>query len=205
MAKKFKISLKLTGLDIQIEGSKEDVPLMTTAIGNQIAGLLAPASKIIEGEITKTNEPISNEILESKNKPKKRRTSSQKNRNLSKSDNDESEMQKFIDLKHNSSKWGIPLQKWKTVDKSLWLLYILSEERLANELTSRIISDTFNRHFRQSGTIRPNNISRDFGKLKSKAPSLVSENTALSPSKWFLTQAGIIHAKELVEQALGKK
>lgn len=52
MGSKFKIKFKVEKLELEIEGNREDVPLITQALGQQVSGLLAPASDIVQGEIT---------------------------------------------------------------------------------------------------------------------------------------------------------
>jgi hypothetical protein len=38
------VKLKLTGLEFELEGSGEDVPLLTKNIASQLAGVLTPAA-----------------------------------------------------------------------------------------------------------------------------------------------------------------
>jgi len=40
--------MKLQGLELGIEGSREDASLLSQNIGAQVAGLMAPVSNIIE-------------------------------------------------------------------------------------------------------------------------------------------------------------
>lgn len=43
---KFKFKFKLQGLEIEMEGAKEDIPLMANSLGNHLAGLMQPASEM---------------------------------------------------------------------------------------------------------------------------------------------------------------
>ena len=38
---KFKFKLKLQGLELEMEGAREDIPLMAQNLGNQLTGTLA--------------------------------------------------------------------------------------------------------------------------------------------------------------------
>ncbi|MEH2257179.1 hypothetical protein [Nostoc sp.] len=70
MANKFKIKLKVTGFELEVEGSREDVPFMAQAVGQQMSGLLIPASNIVEGEIIENKDLPQ---LASEAKPKTRK------------------------------------------------------------------------------------------------------------------------------------
>lgn len=87
--------------------------------------------------------------------------------------------------------------------KSLWLLFVATNETDIKEMGSAMITETFNKHFRQSGPILAHNVARDLGRLKKKTPPQVSEDTTQNPSAWFLTEAGIREAQKLVTEARG--
>jgi hypothetical protein len=53
---KFMIKLKLQGLELEIDGSREEMPNITQNLGRQIAGMLQPAGAIIEGEVVSGGE-----------------------------------------------------------------------------------------------------------------------------------------------------
>lgn len=197
---KFKISLKLTGLELQVEGSRDDVPLMTEAVGRQFAGLLMPASDIVEGEIVSPTTSALPAPIEQRTTRKSPRRRSQTGHSSAKPATTEA----ALDWRHDSSKWGTPQQGWATADKSIWLLYVVANELSVKEMTGRQISSTFNKHFRQAGPIQVFNVNRDLGKLKLKSPALTSEDTTKDPSAWFLVHAGEQRAQELVTKALGQ-
>jgi hypothetical protein len=46
---KFTAKLKLTGLELEIEGSRDDVPLITSGVAARLAGAMMPAANIVEG------------------------------------------------------------------------------------------------------------------------------------------------------------
>jgi hypothetical protein len=47
---KFSIKMKLQGLELEIEGAREDASLISRTLGQQFAGLLQPVGAIIDGE-----------------------------------------------------------------------------------------------------------------------------------------------------------
>lgn len=199
---KFKISLKVTGIELQIEGSRDDVPLMTQAAGQQLASLFMPASNVVEGEFVDATNQLPAPPPEPERKNSKRSSRQRSSSNGSRANNVTGP--EAIDWVHDPSKWGSPKQEWSTADKAIWTLYVVSKERDLGEISAYVIVTTFNKHFREAGLIRVNNTNRDLGKAKGKSPALVGENTTEKPSGWFLTQAGIRRAEELVSQALGR-
>ena len=46
----FKMKLKLTGLELEIEVTREDVPVVTSNVAAQLAGAMMPAANIVEGK-----------------------------------------------------------------------------------------------------------------------------------------------------------
>lgn len=189
---KFKLKFKLQGLELEVEGSREDVPMITNAIGQQFANMLQPTTQIIDGEaeVVSSSQPVAI------NAPKKRKRPSK-----STSSNGQQVSTKesiSITWKHDSVKYSSPIQEWKTVQKALWILYVVSEECHTDELSAPAIADIFNREFKRAGTIRGTNISRDFGKLKLGKDALVGE-TVGSPSTWFLTEKGKSEVLNLIQ------
>lgn len=203
MANKFKIKLKVTSFELEIEGSREDVPFMTQAVGQQMSGLLIPASNIVEGEIIE-NKDLPQLPSEAKPKSRKKRSSRQYSQISTNSTLNGKGKASALDWKHDPSKWGNPQQDWSTTDKSMWLLYVVHRETEVLELTGSEISTTFNKHFRQSGQISTGQINRDLGRAKGKKPALVSENTTKNPSAWFLTTEGEKCVQQLIAQARGQ-
>lgn len=188
---KIKIKFKLQGLELEIEGTKDDVPLIMDGIGQQISGLLQPAATIVgepdldqvsKGVIPASLAPLKPEGKKRPNKKKSNNTSNTSSNGASGA----------IDFINKPEQYGTPRQIWKTSQKAMWILYVVSKETSFTSMTAPQISDTFNKHFRQAGEVRGSNISRDLGKLKVTRGSLppVSEDTTQSPSQWFLTEEG---------------
>jgi hypothetical protein len=92
---------------------------------------------------------------------------------------------------------------WTSLQKSLWLLYVVENILSKSELTVTQISETFNKHFRQAKTIRPSNVSRDLGQKKIGNKALVGENTTVTPSSWYLTEEGKKFVQNLLTESKG--
>ena len=193
---KFKIKMKLTGLELDIEGSKEDIPLIAANLGQQLTGLLGPAAAIASGtdaSLSSAPAPSPLQMVEEVKRRKKRATTSRS------ADAQSDTATAPIDFRHDPVKFGSPKQSWKTSDKAIWLLHVVGKE-----LSGAVIAATFNKHFRQAGTITVGNSNRDLGRLKSKSPSVVGEDTTKNPPQWFLTEEGSRQALKLVGDGLGR-
>lgn len=140
---KFKIKLKITGFELEVEGNRDDVPLIANSVGQQIAGLLEPATNIIEGdmhsveEVKQLNPPQSKASHRSQRKSQGKKVVSPNH-------------EQALDWQHDPSKRGSPQQSWNTAQKSIWLLYVASQELGSNEVSGVCIRNTFNKHFKQS-------------------------------------------------------
>lgn len=198
---KFKVKLKIQAFELEIEGSREDIPLISQNIGNEIAGLITPAANIVEGKEIK-NETIAPSLAPLTHTSNRR--SLKKTRNI-KSNEQAASTDVAINWEHKPEKWGVPPQNWTTAKKAIWLLYVVKEETGITELTANAIAATFNKHFYQSKTIQAGNTGRDLGKQKLKPQTPISENTTKDPSMWYLTLEGIKHAQKLVQEARGVK
>lgn len=194
------MKLKFENLELEIEGAREDASLLTRNAGQQIAQLLAPMEGIVDarpkGPDLKVIEtpPTIDQV---NGKSRRRRNSG------STAPNSDGEI--AIDFNLQPEKFGNPKQDWKTADKALWLLYVLKESQVATEVTTRSLVLTFNKHFRQAGTITTSNVTRDLGRLKVRVkPAPVGEDTTKTPSPWYLTEEGRKQAQSLVAAALGQ-
>ncbi|MDF3154382.1 hypothetical protein P3C58_20595 [Mesorhizobium sp. XAP10] len=199
---KFKIKMKLQGFELEIEGSKDDIPLIAQNVGQQIAGLIQPSAAIVEGDPLSTGNgrqhPLtidnSDRDVTKSRKPRRTKRSGGEPQN--------SVETPTIEWRHDPAKYGNPKQDWNAASKALWLIYVVSQELEYAQLSVTQISNTFNRKFKQSGTIRPSNISRDLGTFKTKNPALVGDDTTKSSTEWFPTDAGIRKVQELIVETL---
>lgn len=199
---RFKLRLKLQGLELEVEGTRDEVPQMAGAIGNQLAGLLLAGPEIIEGrQLNDTPDVLPAIAAPTETKPNRKRSARRKP--STGTTTDAPSVDETVDWLHDPAKWGAPNQSWRTLEKSIWLLYVVSRETGKSDLSGKAIELTFNKHFRQAGRIMVGNVNRDLGKAKTKSPAVVAEDTTKKPTTWFLTHAGEATARELVAQALG--
>lgn len=191
---RIEFELEITGVKLKIKGTKEDVNTISGSIGRQLQGLAHPAAVL--GDSRDNNNPEDTEItvLPTNNPNKKRGTRRPKQ-------NPDSKNQEIaIDFRHEPEKYGNPAQKWTTAIKSIWLLYVVKNITQIDGMTSLQIKETFNKNFRQAKTITTTNISRDLGRSKVSANSLVGEDTSKNPHVWYLTDEGNKHVQSLIAE-----
>lgn len=192
----FKFRLKITGFELEVEGSKEEVAAITSTVTNQIKALsnsqvIGLSNEIEDTDVTELSSTIP---LSPQRKRSNRKSASSTGSNRS---------QKVdpIDFKNDPKKYSAPSMSWKTQEKSLWILYVLNEEKQISELSTQQICNTFNAHFKQAKTINSANIARDLGKSKLGNSAYVGENTSSSPNKWYLTEVGIAFVQNLIKDS----
>ena len=198
---KFHIKLKMQGLDLEVAGTREDVPVMRDALAHQFAGLLHPATELAEGHVT-TVVPFSGPTTPTAPEPTKR--ARRRARITPSAGHNEATPVVWV---HDSTKYGSPQQSWSNADKAIWTLYVANNEAGVPEMSNAQIAKTCAAGFRQAGPIRANNLTRDLGRFKAAQngkPPLVSEGAAKNPSVWFLTDAGNKHAQALIAKTLGQ-
>jgi hypothetical protein len=203
MARGFEVELELTGLKLRLRGSREDIPVMTQGIGQQLAGLLQPAADIVEGEIVTGNGALPAQAEPAKATPRRRSYTRRRAQAGSPAAPANGGKNETLDWVHDPTKWGNPQQEWVTSQKATWLLYVVAHEKGTPGMSSKLIADTFNKHFFRAGRIQASKVSRDLGRLKSQKPAQVGEDTTANPPRWFLVNAGEEEARKLVQEALG--
>lgn len=199
---KFRVSIKIQGLELEVEGTRDDVPALRKSLTQQLGGLFVPAMEIVDSVSSSQPPTDSTTVTEETNKRKR------KPRATHSRSSGETREEKPVDWRHDTTKYGSPKQAWKTADKALWLLYVSAIEANVKELSGSQIVLTFNKHFRQAGQLKIWNVNRDLGRLKTSSqgqPPLVSEDTTKNPPTWFLTEAGIKAAQKLVGESLGQQ
>jgi hypothetical protein len=191
--------MKLQGLELEIEGAREDAAAISQNIGAQLSSMMQPVTGIIDGE-TPYKNGFSNSAPQLINVLPKKTRRARQTHSGSVADGENSQVINFVS---SPEKFGNPQQTWKTADKALWLMYVLQENEMGTEFSTKTIVDTFNTHFKQSGKITTSNVTRDVGRLKTKKPALVGENAGSNPPTWFLVEEGRKRAQGLVAEALG--
>lgn len=201
---KFHIKLKIQGFELEVDGTRDELPVLREALSQQFAGLLQPATEIAGGEavsdIRRIEPSAAPTVVLTKGK-RRARTSAPA------SGGAVSGKEAAADWRHDTAKYPSPTQAWTTAQKAIWILYVASKEANVPEMSAKRIELTFNKHFRQAGVVRANNVLRDLGKLKAASngePALVSQDTTKDPSTWYLTDAGIRSAQRLIAQGLGQ-
>jgi hypothetical protein len=194
MAKnQFKFKLKITGFELEVEGSKEDVAAITSSVTNQIRGLTSP--QILD----EPNEVEDAEVTEISSSTESRAPKKKAIRRKSVTTSTQAKSVEAIDLKKDPIKYSSPSMKWTMQQKALWLLYVVKNESAIDELTITQIVITFNKHFQQSKTIHRANVARDLGKVTMGKSALVQENSTKSPATWYLTSAGDTYVQDLIK------
>lgn len=196
---KFRVKMKLQGLELEIEGAREDAGLITRNLGQQFAGLMGPIDNIIDGtELVDT--PHTASVVPMSQLPSVKRNKRKKTAGPSPTVNEDDTA---IDFRHDPLKFGNAQQTWKTADKSLWLIYVLKSQTERTEFTAKAIADTFNKHFRGAGLIKTGNVNRDLERLRTaEKPSPLGFDP--NKSAWFLTDEGERRGQVLVAAALGQ-
>lgn len=203
---KFRIKFKLQALELEVEGTRDDLPVIQQAITEQFSGLLQPATMLADGEVPKPVPPAfaGSTPAAVQAKATKRRGRSTGSSNNGNNSGDAAKV--ALDWQHDASKYGNPLPTWSTQQKAVWLLYILNAEASVPEATAKTLELTFNKHFRTSGQVTQANVGRDLAKLKTprkNEPAWVSQDTTKTPAPFFLLENGTRGAQKLVAEALG--
>ncbi|MDR6206974.1 hypothetical protein [Paraburkholderia graminis] len=201
---KFKIKMKLTGFELEIEGSQDNVPEISQAIGRQLAGLMQTPDALLNSAADVRTLPAVLPAEEVRLEAPTRRRQNRKRKPTNGNGLDDEASEVAVDWRHEPSKYGTPSQNWTTGMKALWLLYVVGQETSTKELSGRRIALSFNRHFRQAKEITVANVNRDLGRAKVKAPVLVGEDATKSPSAWYLTEEGIKAVQSQIATALGR-
>ncbi len=187
---KFKMRLKLTGLEVEIEGDRADVPLMTQGLREQIVGLIESPASVADPERKKVDNtaPLFPQV-EPKSPPRARRANG--SGRIATVD--------AISFKHDAAKYGAPSQDWTTAQKAMYTLYVVAKQTGVKEMTSSVIAATYAQHFKQFKMIRRQNVTRDLGHIKGKT---VAEDTNQNPPKWLLLESGEREVEALIAASL---
>ena len=68
---KFRIRLKVQALELEVDGEREDIPVITSAVQQQFAGLLQPTEAMANGhKLPEPGQVIDAEVVKGKAKGK---------------------------------------------------------------------------------------------------------------------------------------
>jgi len=187
---KFRIRLKVQALELEIDGEREDIPLITRTVGRQFSGLIEPAE--VAADTQKQLAPLSvpTDGDGTKGKPPRR----------SRANKSPADTAEPIQFRHDSGKYGNPLQTWGVAEKCLWLLHVLKHSTDTNEATAPQLVATFKHHFKAAGKLHPPHVTRELTKAKGDNPAPIGEDSG----QWFLTDEGERQAKQLIKTVIGQ-
>jgi hypothetical protein len=188
---KFRIRLKVQALELEIDGEREDIPALTSAIRQQFSGLVEPAELIADDkQLAEPSKVIEGSATKPGTKPPRKRT-----RSAVPTDGASASP---IEFRHDSTKYGNPLQAWDVTTKLIWLLAVIKGITATNEVSGPQLTATFNKNFKQAGKIHPPHVPRDLGRAKVQNPSPLVEDKGL----WSLTTHGETEAQKLIQSVL---
>lgn len=196
---KIEVEMELTGFRLKVKAEREgDVARITQQLGKQLAGMTQPLAGIVDSSRvieTQTVQENGEAGLAQKSAAKLTRKRSRKA--------GENGRSQLITWQHDSAAWGTPKQAWTAAQKILWIMYVIGKATGQSEIGGPTIAESFNKAFKQFGTLKKKSMPRDLGALKTKSPALVLDNTAECPITWYLTETGILEAEKLVAEARG--
>lgn len=189
---KFKVRLKVQALELEIDGEREDLPLITNAVNRQFAALVEPTEVIAElPKLPSSNRSESTGSEDGKGKPRKPRSPANRT---------PAEFAGPIEYRHDPAKFGVPNQGWSILEKVIWMLWVLQHTGTKEYFTGQVVA-TFNHHFKAAGKLHPPLVPRELQRAKVEVPTPVGEDK----ERWYLTAEGERQAKELVAKALGQQ
>jgi hypothetical protein len=188
---KFRIRLKLQGLELEVDGEREDIPAITAAVQQQLNGLVQPSEAMADGHKQLEAATQIFDSVKTKGKgPRKPRATGQTAT--------DSVSAQQIEFRHDASKYGNPLQTWSVLGKCIWLLSVIEGIAAKKEVSAAQLVATFNLHFKAAGKLHPPNVTRDLSKAKVQNPASVGEDKGL----WYLTDEGKRSVQVLVQNVL---
>lgn len=195
---KFRIRLKVQALELEIDGERDDIPMITSAVQNQLGGLVQAAGATADDHQQPENgqTPTILDVSDSRATGRKSRRRSTSPRSTTEAGSGQP-----IEFRHDPSKHGSPQQNWSIIDKCVWLLFVIQEATGTKEVSGSQLAATFNEKFRQAGRIHPPHATRELGKAKLLNPAAVGEDKSL----WFLTDEGVRQARQLIDGLLGQQ
>jgi hypothetical protein len=184
---KFTIKVKLQGLEIEVEGTREDAPRIASQLGKQIGGLLQAPATLASGNGSSVLEA---EVIPEDGAGKKKR--------IKKPGGGGRAPSELLSFTHDSSAYGSPVQGWTTAQKALWFLYIAGKQANVTQLTATNVAKNFNSLFRAAGIIHSGNVGQGLEKERLKGTNAtVNADTTDGTAKYFLTQTGTTIAERL--------
>jgi hypothetical protein len=188
---KFRIRLKIQAFELEVDGEREDIPAITSAVQQQFTALIQPAELMAEDpkQLADNHKVIEAETSRATGKTTRKRGASKATADAP---------NQAIEFRHDSATFGNPTQAWSNIEKLIWLLAVINGITGTVDVSGPQLVATFNQYFKQSGKIHPPNATRDLGIAKVQNPAPVGEHKGL----WYLTDEGKNQAKQLIQNVL---
>ena len=189
---KFHIRLKVQGLELEVDGERADIPAITSAVQQQLSGLVVPAEAMVDGhkQLGDGGRGTGEEDEKSKGRVRKRGGAYRAST--------DGVVGQAIEFRHDAAKYGNPLQTWDVTQKSIWLLFVIKGLKDTKEVSGPQLAATFNQYFKPAGKVHPPNVTRELNKAKVQNPASVGEDKGL----WYLTDEGDRQAQQLIQNVL---
>jgi hypothetical protein len=187
---KFTVKVKLQGLEIEVEGTREDAPKIASALGKQIGGLLQAPAALASGNGAPT---IDAEAIEANSGAGQRRKT--KRTGAGGGARTSADEINFVP----DPQYGVPQQDWTMAQKAIWFLYLTEKQINVTQLTAYSIAKNFTKYFKVSGAIDSGNVSKGLEKERVKSPPTVGADQTGGSTKYFLVQAGKALAGKLAK------
>lgn len=203
---KYEIEMELQGFKLRVKGERpDDIPHITDQIGRQLTGFLQPPADMIDRQPPKQIESqvVGNRAKNPSDDENKKGNKNRGRGSRRRTSNGDGTPSAPITWHHDPAKWGMPTMDWTAGQKIIWTLYVVSKETGKTEVGGPSIAETFNMQFKQFGPLTKQNMPRDLGNLKAKAPAQVMDNSTARPITWYLTEEGIKEAEKLIAGAKG--
>jgi hypothetical protein len=185
MSRKVKVRLKITGLELEFEGTQEDVPQITQNLGRDIAGLITAGPNLASGQIHAAPVNVDNGAPASSGRksPGKGRKSASK------------EEKKSLNWTYDGQLYGMPSQNWSGNDKAIWMLYVADKVNGLKHMGAAQISKTFNEHYQAAKIIHRGNVYTGLDGLRAGEDAPIGKR---HDGSFFLTQEGHKLAEQLI-------
>lgn len=189
---KFRIHLKLQGLDLEVDGERQDLPAITDAVQQQLSSLVIPGEIITDGRKPLGSGGDGAEATQEEENKRKR--PARRDRRPA----GDGAPAVAIEFTHDAATYGNPIQSWGVAEKCIWLLYVLKQIAQVKEVSGPLLAATFNQYFKPSGKLHPPHVTRDLAKLKVQNPTPIGEDKG----NYYLTSEGDKQAEALIKAAL---
>jgi hypothetical protein len=189
---KFRIRLKVQGLDLEVDGERQDLPAITNAVQQQLSSMVIPGEIIADGH-KQLGDGGNGSGAGSEDENKKKRPGRRERR-----PGGDGAPASPIEFRHDAAKYGNPVQSWSVTEKSVWLLYVLKKVGAASEVSGPALAATFNQYFKAAGRVHPPLVTREFAKVKVQNPAPIGEDK----NGFYLTDEGDKQAEQLIQSVL---